>query len=86
MTQKIIVLCAAGFIVSVFLIPILHASRNKHFMVVIPSRNNSQWCERNLEMLRAQSYENWHAIYINDASGLSEFYCDTFSIGIMSRV
>ena len=41
---------------------------NKRFAVIIPSRNNSQWCERNLEMLRIQSYNNWYAIYINDAS------------------
>ena len=41
---------------------------NKRFAVIIPSRNNSRWCERNLEALRAQTYDNWHAIYINDAS------------------
>lgn len=41
---------------------------NKHFAIIIPSRNNSQWCERNLEALRTQNYDNWHAIYINDAS------------------
>lgn len=41
---------------------------NRHFMVIIPSRNNSRWCERNLSALIAQKYDNWHAIYINDAS------------------
>lgn len=41
---------------------------DRHFMVIIPSRNNSQWCERNLNALIAQQYTNWHAIYINDAS------------------
>lgn len=41
---------------------------NKHFAVIIPSRNNSLWYERNLEALRTQNYDNWHAIYINDAS------------------
>jgi putative sugar O-methyltransferase len=41
---------------------------DKRFAVIIPSRNNSKWCERNLEALRTQSYDNWYAIYINDAS------------------
>lgn len=43
-------------------------SADRHFMVVIPSRNNSKWCERNLKALADQWYSNWHAIYINDAS------------------
>jgi glycosyltransferase involved in cell wall biosynthesis len=47
-------------------IPILCADR--HFVVIIPSRNNSSWCERNLQALMEQWYTNWHAIYINDAS------------------
>lgn len=42
--------------------------RDRHFTVIIPSRNNSQWYERNLNALIAQKYSNWHAIYINDAS------------------
>src|SRR5277367_1202470 len=41
---------------------------NKHFAVIIPSWNNSEWCERNISMLANQDYDNWHAIYINDAS------------------
>jgi len=41
---------------------------NKHFAVIIPSYNNSQWCESNISMLANQDYDNWHAIYINDAS------------------
>lgn len=41
---------------------------DRHFTVVIPSRNNSQWFERNLLALALQTYPNWHAIYINDAS------------------
>lgn len=43
-------------------------SADRHFTVIIPSRNNSQWCERNLSTLLSQLYHNWHAIYINDAS------------------
>ncbi len=46
----------------------IHGDINKHFMVIIPSWNNSPWCERNLEALRTQTYDNWHAIYINDNS------------------
>jgi glycosyltransferase involved in cell wall biosynthesis len=68
MEKRIILLCLIGFSVSILLAPILHASRNKHFMVVIPSRNNSQWVERNLSSLHIQSYANWHAIYLNDSS------------------
>ena len=41
---------------------------NKHFMVVIPSRNNSQWVDRNLNSLACQTYPHWHAIYVNDCS------------------
>lgn len=41
---------------------------NKRFVIIIPSRNNSEWCERNLASVASQNYENWHAIYINDAS------------------
>lgn len=41
---------------------------DRHFTVIIPSRNNSQWYERNLNALINQKYTNWHAIYINDAS------------------
>jgi len=43
-------------------------STNNHLVIIIPSRNNSQWCERNLNALITQNYDNWHAIYINDAS------------------
>lgn len=43
-------------------------AENKHFAIIIPSWNNSEWCERNLSVLINQDYDNWHAIYINDAS------------------
>lgn len=42
--------------------------QDRHFTVIIPSRNNGQWCERNLSTLVSQEYTNWHAIYFNDAS------------------
>lgn len=37
-------------------------------MVIIPSRNNSQWVENNLNSLYTQSYQHWHAIYLDDCS------------------
>jgi glycosyltransferase involved in cell wall biosynthesis len=43
-------------------------AENKHFAVIIPSWNNSAWCSFNIGMLAMQDYDNWHAIYINDAS------------------
>lgn len=51
-----------------FCVTDIYGIAHKHFMVIIPSRNNSQWVERNLNSLKAQSYHNWHAIYLNDAS------------------
>lgn len=58
------------FLLTIYLITrgFLTSCADRHFMVVIPSRNNSKWCERNLNALAAQKYTNWHAIYINDAS------------------
>lgn len=44
------------------------ASYSKHFMVAIPSRNNSQWVDRCLESLYCQTHHDWHAIYLNDCS------------------
>ena len=43
---------------------------NKRFVIIIPSRNNSEWVDRtqSLHQWLSQKYENWHAIYINDAS------------------
>ncbi len=38
------------------------------FVVVIPSYNNSSWCERNLRSVFEQSYHNYRIIYIDDAS------------------
>lgn len=38
------------------------------FVVVIPSYNNAQYCIGNLKSLAEQTYQNWEAVYINDAS------------------
>lgn len=37
-------------------------------VVIIPSYNNEQWCERNLLSVLSQCYENYRVIYINDCS------------------
>lgn len=42
--------------------------QKKHFVIVIASRNNTLWCDKNLESIVSQNYDNWRAIYINDAS------------------
>lgn len=43
-------------------------SQNSSFVVVIPSYNNKQWAERNLDSVFSQSYQNFRVIYIDDAS------------------
>jgi len=57
-----------GLCVNILFSTALYSSKNKHFMVIIPSRNNTQWVERNLSSLYAQTYPHWHAIYLNDCS------------------
>ena len=39
-----------------------------HFTVIIPSYNNSKWYKKNLDSIFMQKYENYHIIYIDDAS------------------
>jgi len=38
------------------------------FFVVIPSRNNQEYCIENLDSLVKQDYQNWRAVFINDYS------------------
>jgi glycosyltransferase involved in cell wall biosynthesis len=40
----------------------------KNIVVVIPSYNNSQWYERNLDSVFMQEYDNYHVIYLDDVS------------------
>jgi glycosyltransferase involved in cell wall biosynthesis len=40
----------------------------KHFVVIIPSYNNSTRYKRNLDSIFMQKYENYHIIYIDDCS------------------
>lgn len=41
---------------------------NKPFVVIIPSYNNSAFCERNLASIFDQDYENYRVIFIDDCS------------------
>ena len=41
---------------------------NQHFVVIIPSYNNEQWCEKNIDSVLGQKYDNFHVIYIDDCS------------------
>jgi len=38
------------------------------FFVVIPSYNNTKWCEKTLESVFCQTYQNWTLLYIDDCS------------------
>lgn len=59
-----------------------HTVAEKHFVVVIPSRNNKQWYERNLGSVFKQKYSNYHVIYIDDDSPdgtgdyVAQYCCD----------
>lgn len=46
----------------------LAGPQGKTFVVIIPSYNNSPWCERNLNSVFDQKYENYRVIYIDDCS------------------
>jgi len=40
----------------------------KKIVVIIPSYNNEKWCVKNLDSVRAQNYNNFMVIYLNDCS------------------
>jgi glycosyltransferase involved in cell wall biosynthesis len=44
------------------------SSQSIHLFVVIPSYNNSEWCEKNLESVFSQKYQNWTIYYVDDCS------------------
>ena len=47
----------------------IHADHvEKEIVVVIPSYNNEQWYERNLQSILEQNYANFRIIYVNDCS------------------
>src|ERR1017187_7751840 len=41
---------------------------DNRFVILIGSRNNSQWVESNLMSVLTQDYANYRVIYFNDAS------------------
>ena len=41
---------------------------SKRFIIVITSYNNAQWYKENLDSVLFQDYDNYHIIYIDDAS------------------
>lgn len=40
----------------------------KHFVILVASYNNAQWCQKNLDTIFAQRYDNYEVIYIDDCS------------------
>jgi glycosyltransferase involved in cell wall biosynthesis len=44
------------------------AAGEKHIVVVVPSYNNRDWAVKNLDSIASQDYENYHVLYIDDAS------------------
>lgn len=43
-------------------------AQDVHFVIVIPSYNNKEWFEKNLDSVFAQTYKNYSVIYIDDVS------------------
>lgn len=43
-------------------------SSEKPLLVVVPSYNNKDWYERNLDSIFNQEYDNYHVVYIDDCS------------------
>jgi glycosyltransferase involved in cell wall biosynthesis len=43
-------------------------AREKLLVVVVPSYNNEDWYDKNLESIFMQEYENYYVIYIDDCS------------------
>lgn len=53
---------------SMFSIFLFVSAEQKPFAIVIPSYNNAQWYEKNLESIFQQQYDNYRVIYIDDCS------------------
>lgn len=45
-----------------------YAAPKTNFKIVIPSYNNSEWCEYNIASILNQKYKNYEVLYIDDAS------------------
>lgn len=46
----------------------VNKSENVHFVIVIPSYNNKDWYQKNLNSVLIQTYKNYDVVYINDCS------------------
>ena len=44
------------------------ANGDKKFIFIIPSYNNDDYYEKNLNSIINQTYKNWHIVYVDDAS------------------
>src|SRR3989304_2120498 len=42
--------------------------KEKHFVVIVPSYNNKDWYQKNLDSIFMQKYTNYHVVYIDDVS------------------
>jgi glycosyltransferase involved in cell wall biosynthesis len=58
----------ALFFLCIFFLSTATAADKKKIYVVIPSYNNAEWYINNLSSIFMQEYENYHIIYIDDAS------------------
>ena len=57
------------YILTISLVSLLNLyAEDKHFVFIIPSYNNEQWVEENLESIFIQDYDNYDIVYIDDAS------------------
>lgn len=48
--------------------PFAHSEKQKSFVIITASYKNAEWYKRNLDSLFNQNYDNYHIIYIDDAS------------------
>ena len=48
--------------------PEAHWAQEKPMVIVIPSYNNSKWCDWNLSSVFQQKYKNYRVVYIDDCS------------------
>jgi len=44
------------------------ATEEKPFVIIVPSYNNSEWVDKNLNSIFSQAYTNYRVIYIDDCS------------------
>lgn len=69
-----------------------YALEHKEIVVIIPSYNNSAWCERNLNSVVNQTYDNWRAVYIDDcssdgtANAVSKYLVDHQTTGTIALI